>query len=107
VPSARPDGILPHRYSSHPTAPLAAIVILLITAIYGCGAANLPCPTPLSDLDRHREESEVAEGLAMEAEEEAREAAAARAAAARRLAAAREASDSLRAATASGGRSAP
>jgi hypothetical protein len=55
----------------------------------------VPCPTPTSDLDRHREESDQAQRAASKAAAEARAAEAKRAQAERRLVASRAAEDSL------------
>jgi len=79
-------------------------LLLLLTSFVGCGGATVPCPTPLADLDRHRDEAEQAEALATQAEEEAREADAAKVEAARRLAALRASADSLRAAATPAGK---
>jgi len=64
-------------------APLArnALVLLSLAAL-GCGGATAPCPTPTTEIDSARAESEQLEG------EIAREAARQRALAARRAVAA-------------------
>lgn len=55
----------------------------------------MPCPTPTTELDRHREESEGAQRIASRAASEARAAEAKRGEAEQRVAAAKAALDSL------------
>lgn len=62
----------------------------------GCGGAHAPCPTPTSDIDRHREESFAAERDVRNAVAEERALRAKREEAAARIEAARAALDSLK-----------
>jgi hypothetical protein len=61
----------------------------------GCGGATAPCPTPTTELDRLRAESQAAEGKLDQATETDRELKAKGDAAARRIEAAQAALDSL------------
>jgi hypothetical protein len=76
---------------------LAGLLLFAWTPLAGCGHATVPCPTPTSELDRLRDETEAAraETDRAEAEEEALEAR--RDAAAEGVAAAQAALDSLEA----------
>jgi hypothetical protein len=104
MPSVRPDEIWPRRRPDRTNAILGIALISISIISYGCGGATVPCPTPLVELDRHRAESEEAEQMAFEAEDDVRAAETARAHAARRLAAARASVDSARAITAPSGK---
>lgn len=64
----------------------------------GCGGAHAPCPTPTSEVDRHREESLAAERNVRAALSEDRSLRAKREVAAARIAAAEAALDSMKAA---------
>jgi len=64
----------------------------------GCGGAHAPCPTPTSEVDRHREESLAAERKVRAALSEDRSLRSKRDAAAGRIAAAEAALDSMKAA---------
>jgi hypothetical protein len=63
----------------------------------GCGGAHVPCPTPTSEVDRHREESLAAERNVRAALSEDRSLRAKREEAAARIAAAEAALDSMKA----------
>jgi len=71
-----------------------AILVLLISAA-GCGGATAPCPTPTTELDRLRNESERLEQDLERATREERGLSAQREEAGRRIAAAQAALDSI------------
>ncbi|HEY6221924.1 MAG TPA: hypothetical protein VIX13_05245 [Candidatus Eisenbacteria bacterium] len=71
-----------------------AFLVLLISAA-GCGGATAPCPTPTTELDRLRGESERLEQDLERATREERAVSAQREEAGRRIAAAQAALDSI------------
>ena len=74
-----------------------AFIVLLISAA-GCGGATAPCPTPTTELDRLRNESERLEQDLARATREDRALSGQRDEAGRRIAAAQAALDSIAAA---------
>ena len=76
---------------------LTALLLLSTTplAVTGCGHATVPCPTPTSELDRLRDETEGARAETDRAEAEGAALEARREAAAERVAAGQAALDSL------------
>jgi hypothetical protein len=79
-----------------PSAPLLTAALLL--PALGCGHATVPCPTPTTALDSHRQEVERLDGTVGSARAAERAEKSRRDGAARRVAAARAALDSLPAA---------
>jgi hypothetical protein len=71
-----------------------ALLILIISAA-GCGGATAPCPTPTTELDRLRSESERLEQDLTRATREERALSGQREEAGRRIAAAQAALDSI------------
>jgi len=71
-----------------------ALLVLLISAA-GCGGATAPCPTPTTELDRLRDQSERLEQDLARATREERALSAQREEAGRRIAAAQAALDSI------------
>ena len=74
-----------------------ALLALLLSAA-GCGGATAPCPTPTTELDRLRDESERLEQDLAKATREERALSAQREEAGRRVASAQAALDSIAAA---------
>jgi hypothetical protein len=89
-----PDPGISERPSSGRAAGIwPAVSIVLVLS--GCGGATAPCPTPTTELDRLRTESQAAEGKLDQATEADRELKAKRDAASRRIETAQAALDSL------------
>jgi len=93
--SVHPGGFWPRLPFTPSRLAVTKLLSVLSIVLYGCGGATAPCPTPVTDLDRHREESAQAQRAASKAASEARAADARRAEAVRRVAASRAAHDSL------------
>ena len=93
--SVHPGGFWPRLPFTPSRLAVTKLLSVLSIVIYGCGGATAPCPTPVTDLDRHREESAQAQRAASKAASEARAAAVKRAELERRVAASRAEYDSL------------
>ncbi|HKQ19010.1 MAG TPA: hypothetical protein VJW75_04625 [Candidatus Eisenbacteria bacterium] len=95
-PCARSRSIASARFRPPATTWYLYFSLLLGSAAFaGCGGANAPCPTPTTELDRHRDESFEAQREVGAVLAEERALRAERESAAARLQAARAALDSL------------